>query len=283
MVCLVWSASQTMLQVHLFASATVARTPSLSVVIPAFNERKRLPKPLAASLFYLRSQARDWEVIVVDDGSTDETAAALSSLREDEPHRLRVVRSPRNCGKGAALAAGACLAAGERILLMDADGSTPLTALQELEDVMDRVGCSIVVGARCASRPWYRELMGYTFRALASMAVSGVTDTQCGFKLLTRDAAALTLPHLHIERWAYDVEMLYVAQRLGLGVVSAQVPFEDVPGSKVTWWTPVEMLLDVIRVSTLYRLGVWELPQRGAQSNGKGSARPRRGTYTLLI
>ena len=273
MVCLVWSASQTMLQVHLFASATVARTPSLSVVIPAFNERKRLPKPLAASLFYLRSQARDWEVIVVDDGSTDETAAALSSLREDEPHRLRVVRSPRNCGKGAALAAGACLAAGERILLMDADGSTPLTALQELEDVMDRVGCSIVVGARCASRPWYRELMG----------VSGVTDTQCGFKLLTRDAAALTLPHLHIERWAYDVEMLYVAQRLGLGVVSAQVPFEDVPGSKVTWWTPVEMLLDVIRVSTLYRLGVWELPQRGAQSNGKGSARPRRGTYTLLI
>jgi dolichyl-phosphate beta-glucosyltransferase len=125
--------------------------------------------------------------------------------------------------------------------------------------------------------------MGYTFRALASMAVSGVTDTQCGFKLLTRDAAALTLPHLHIERWAYDVEMLYVAQRLGLGVVSAQVPFEDVPGSKVTWWTPVEMLLDVLRVSTFYRLGMWELPQRGAQSNGKGSARPRRGTYTLLI
>jgi len=151
-----------MLEVLHFASATIARTPSLSVVIPAFNERERLPKPLAASLLYLRTQARDWEVIVVDDGSTDETAAALSSLREDEPHRLRVVRSPRNCGKGAALAAGACFAAGERILLMDADGSTPLTALQDLEDVMDRVGCSIVVGERCASRPWYRELMGYT-------------------------------------------------------------------------------------------------------------------------
>jgi len=257
----------------------VAPPPSLSVVIPAFNERERLPEPLATSLSYLRAQpSRAWEVIVVDDGSTDGMSATLQRMHADEPERLRIVRSPTNHGKGAAVAAGVAVATGERILLMDADGSTPLSALPDLEQVMDERSCGVVVGERSDARPWYRQLMGTVFRRLAATAVTDVADTQCGFKLLTRDAAARTLPHLHVSRWAYDVEMLHLAQRLKFGVASTRVPSVDVPGSKVQWWTPAEMLVDVLRVSTFYRLGVWEAaPPSASSSMDVRTAARRRG------
>ena len=102
--------------------------------------------------------------------------------------------------------------------------------------------------------------MGVVFAALTATCVSGVADTQCGFKLLSRDAAAATMPHLHVTRWAYDVELLFLAQRLGLSVGSCPVPSTDVAGSKIAWFTPAEMLLDVLRVSVLYRVGLWAMP-----------------------
>ena len=91
------------------------------------------------------------------------------------------------------------------------------------------------------------------------------TVTQCGFKLLTRRAAARTLPHLHVTGWAYDVELLYLAQALGLGVTSAAVPWADVAGSKVRPATPAQMAVDVARVGLLYGAGVWRLPEEGGE------------------
>jgi dolichyl-phosphate beta-glucosyltransferase len=239
---------------------------SLTVIIPAYNERERLPATLDASLAYLQTADRAWELIVVDDGSEDGTGAWAASQHPDES-RLRVLRAPVNCGKGAALAAGASRARHERLLFMDADGGTPLTALPPLEEVMDASsGCGVVVGSRVggASRPWLRRIMGYVFAALTATCIPGVPDTQCGFKLLSRRAAAATMPHLRVRRWAYDVELLFLARRLGICVASCPVPAVDVAGSKITWATPLQMLLDVVRVSVLYRIGVWSLPPTDA-------------------
>jgi len=236
--------------------------PSLSVVIPAYNERERLPATLDASLACLHRADRDWELIVVDDGSDDGTAAWVAAQQPAEP-RLRLFRAKQNCGKGAALAAGAQHARGSRVLFMDADNGTPITALPSLEAMMDAEACDVVVGLRGgdAQRSWHRRLMGAVFVALTATCVAGVPDTQCGFKLLRRQAVAATMPHLRLRRWAYDVELLFLAQTLGLRVASCPVPSADVAGSKITWRTPAEMLWDVVRVSVLYRTRVWPLPK----------------------
>jgi dolichyl-phosphate beta-glucosyltransferase len=255
---------------------------SLSVVIPAFNERRRLPATLSRSLGYLSEQEFTWEVVVVDDGSTDNTADWVMETHAQEA-KVRVLRSERNCGKGAALAAGASASLGERLLFMDADGGTPISALPALEQTMSSTSSGVVVGQRMVaqSRPWLRRLMGFVFRRLAATCVADLEDTQCGFKLLTRAAAERTMPHLHVQRWAYDVELLYLAQQLGVGVATASVPAIDVPGSKIQWHTPAQMMLDIARISALYRLGIWSLPgdaDRGMGSVGGGGADDSRRT-----
>ena len=167
--------------------AAPART-SLSVIIPAFNARFRLPQTLEDSLRFLHAANRTWELIVVDDGSTDGTASLVSKLAS-EP-RVRLLAAPSNCGKGAALRAGACAARGERVLFMDADNGTPLSALPLLETEMSRGGFAVVVGERTETpRPPHRKLMGDVFRALASTCVSDVTDTQACAARVMRSAS----------------------------------------------------------------------------------------------
>ena len=124
-------------------------------------------------------------------------------------------------------------------------------------------GCGVVVGSRTrdgTTRTPLRWLMGEVFAALTATCVSDVADTQCGFKLLTREAARVCMPSLRVRRWAYDVELLYLAQSLGYAVASCPVPSRDVPGSKIKLLTPAEMFVDVARVSVLYRVGRWKLP-----------------------
>lgn len=168
-------------------TATLLPSPALSVIIPAFNERARLPTTLQNSLDFLRTEVGyEWELIIVDDGSTDDTAIWIADELADEPN-MRMIRSTsnKNRGKGAALAAGCTYARGERLLFMDADGGTPLSALPQLEDVMSSTGCGIVIGSRSAAqsavpRPWYRRLMGFVFSGLTATCVSGVDDTRSG-------------------------------------------------------------------------------------------------------
>ena len=118
-----------------------------------------------------------------------------------------------------------------------------------------------------AERTAVRNLLMHGFHFYVSiMCAPGINDTQCGFKLLTRPAAERTFPHLHLAGWAYDVELLFLAQQLGLGVTSAQVPWRDVAGSKVRLETPLQMAIDVARVRLLYAAGVWRLPRRDASS-----------------
>ena len=251
----------------------------LSVVIPAFNEEARLPTTLARAHAHLLSTfAGRFEIIVVDDGSTDGTVASV--VRRGLGPSLRVLSSPRgNLGKGAAVAAGASAARGDLILLMDADGAADLQQLDHLEAELRSSRAHLAIGSRAAltgARPWPRWLMGRAFSLLASSVVEGVEDTQCGFKLFTREAAAL-LPQLRVRGWAFDVELLGVAQAAELTIAVAPISWRDVGGSKVGLAAPVKMAVDVVRVLVMYRMRVWELPRPG-----EWPATPRHGHFREL-
>lgn len=208
-------------------------TPYLSVVIPAYNEERRLPRTLDAICAYLREQPFSSEVIVVDDGSDDATAA----LAEAKPGVQLLRRDHR--GKGFAVRAGALAARGEYVLLCDADLAVPIEEWAKVEAFL-KAGYDVVIGSRegiGATRegePWYRHLMGRVFNLIIRVvALRGINDTQCGFKALHRSAAQDLFQRVRIYGddapvvrgaavTAYDVELLFLAQRRGYRI--AEVP-----------------------------------------------------------
>lgn len=223
----------------------------LSIVIPAYNEASRLGRSLDRIVEYLGARDGDWEVLVVDDGSADDTAALAEGFPDA---RVRTLRLARNRGKGAALRAGVLASRGERVLLTDADLSVPIEDLPRLEAALGRapvvLGSRAVPDARVVHRqPAYRELMGKVFNLLVRLlAVRGVRDTQCGFKLLDGAVARQLFADLTVERFAYDVELAWLARRRGHRVVEVGVTWADSRESKVNPLAdPLQMLWDVLR------------------------------------
>lgn len=230
--------------------------PALSVVVPAYDEGGRLAPSLRRILDHLRAEYRDargldFEVLVVDDGSRDDTAEVARSF--DVPEVV-VLRHLVNRGKGAALRTGVLASQGDRVLLTDADLSTPITDLERLEPHLE--DADLVLGSRAVRdaditerQPLYRELMGKTFNLLIRLlGVRGVRDTQCGFKLLDGGAARDLFAALTIDRFAYDVELVWLARRRGLRIEEVGVTWANSADSRVS---PVRdslsMLLDVLR------------------------------------
>jgi glycosyltransferase involved in cell wall biosynthesis len=237
--------------------------PHLSVVIPAYNEAARLPGTIRAVMTYLDAQPFPAELIVVDDGSTDQTAAIASQSLLDG--RIRVLRE-RHRGKGAAVRAGMLAARGERVLFTDADLAVPIEETTRLLALLD-AGCAVVIGSRegaGASRegePLFRHVMGRVFNRLVRiLAVAGIDDTQCGFKLFRRDAVAAIIPKLRLyggdapevhgaRVTGFDVEVLVIARRQGFCIGEAPVRWRYGAQSKVrpladTFWN----LRDILRV-----------------------------------
>jgi dolichyl-phosphate beta-glucosyltransferase len=224
----------------------------LSVVIPAYNESRRLAPTLHRVVDYLRREGRPFEVLVVDDGSTDDTSEVASSF---EPHGVRVLRQPVNRGKGAVLKAGVLESRGREVLLVDADLSTPIEEVEKLRPHLSEA--KLVIGSRAAEgaqitkrQPLMRELMGRTFNLLIRLlGVRGLRDTQCGFKLLDGDVARRLFQELTIERFAYDVELVLLARRHGYRVAEVGVVWADSPQSRVDpMKDSMRMLLDVVRI-----------------------------------
>ena len=205
----------------------------LSVVIPACNEERRLPGTLDRLKEYLARRSGGYEIVVVDDGSSDGTAAAA------EKYGCSVLRHPCNLGKGAAVKTGVLASKGDVVLVTDADLAAPVTELPKLEAALEK-GADIAIGSREAPgavvkrASFRRKLAGRVFNFLVrSMTGLPYRDTQCGFKLFTREAADTLFAIAGCGGYAFDVEVLLLAREMGFKVEEVGVAWRDVPGSKV--------------------------------------------------
>lgn len=213
--------------------------PKLSVVIPAYNEAARIRRTLQAVRDYVRGRALACELIVVDDGSEDETTAVVQST-DVEPATLTVLRLGRNRGKGAAVREGMLAARGELLLICDADQSVPMGELERLLPWLEQ-GYDVVIGSRDQPdsrldppQPLVRRAMARAFRAIRRrLLLPGIRDTQCGFKLFRRDVARDVFASACADGWLFDCEVLALAVARGYRVREVGVRWGDVSGSRV--------------------------------------------------
>ena len=237
-------------------AAGLAADPYLSVVVPAYNEEAFVGRCVEGICAYLDSRKRPYEVLVVDDGSADRTSGEAAAAGASRPGRVRVLRREANFGKGSAVQQGVHHARGARILMCDADLSTPIEEVEKLESALDE-GCGVAFGSRSVPgaqvevrQPLHREWMGRIFNALArSVVLPGVRDTQCGFKLFTREAAERVFPLQTIGGFCFDLEILYLARRAGVGMREIPVRWINRTDTRVSLLRdPLEMALDVFRI-----------------------------------
>ncbi|MCI0441621.1 glycosyltransferase family 2 protein [bacterium] len=228
---------------------------NLSIVVPAFNEEKRIESPLDEVVQYLRSRFDHWELIYSDDGSTDKTLEKLRRLQERYPE-IKIVAVPKNRGKGSAVRIGMSAASGNVILFSDTDFSTPIQEAERLFRYLDD-GYDVAIGSRGLSdsqvevhQAWAREMMGKMFNAmLRSLLPIEFKDTQCGFKMFSRKAVDIILPKMHLESFAFDVEMLIIAQANRLRIAEVPVIWRNVLDSRVhPIRNSMEMIRDVLKV-----------------------------------
>jgi len=251
----------------------------LSVVVPSYNEEERLPIMLDETLEYLENRQNTdstftYEIIVVDDGSKDETSnVALKYVEKYGIEKIRVLTFAKNRGKGGAVRMGIFCSRGRKILFVDADGATKFSDLDNVEKGLDDLhegknNMAVSVGSRAhlqdeavAQRTFLRNILMYGFHFLVNfLCVRGVEDTQCGFKLFTRKAALTLFSSLHVERWAFDVELLYIAQCLGIPIAEKAVNWQEIDGSKmVPIFSWLQMGKDLILIRARYVIGAWKL------------------------
>jgi dolichyl-phosphate beta-glucosyltransferase len=234
--------------------------PTLSLVIPAYNEARRLPRLLdalrhTAAADVERAGFRLLEAIVVDDGSTDTTAAALTAAAADTPVLRPLVYGAANRGKGHAVRSGAAVARGDYVLMTDVDLAAPLAEVAKLHEAV-RQGADVAIGSRALSRtevdtPAHRRLMGGTFNLVVRLATGlRLRDTQCGFKLLAAPWARAVLERQISEGYAFDVEVLMRARGTGLKVAEIPVEYHHDDDSRVPLvGASLRMAADVLRLA----------------------------------
>lgn len=217
-------------------------TPPLALVVPAFNEARRLDLTLPKMLEYLRTHRPESELIVVDDGSTDETAQLAEKIFKSHPTvTARLVRSPQNRGKGHAVRQGLLATDAPIALFSDADLSTPLSELPRIVGPIEAGDYDIVFGSRALNRKligqrqsWQREQGGKVFNGLVRLATGlPFSDTQCGFKAFRMEAARPIIERAEIDGFGFDVELLFLAQKAGLRLLEVPVRWDHNEGSKV--------------------------------------------------
>ena len=235
---------------------------SLSVVIPAFNEAGRIQRTLDELREVLPTLAEWWEIRVVDDGSSDGTADVVSrAAREDgrvllqaEPHR----------GKGGAVRAGLMAAQGNLRFMCDADLSMPAAELRRFMPIVPAscdiaIGSREVPGARRVGEPVHRHRMGRVFNGLVkTLALPGIEDTQCGFKMFSASAVRAICPLMTLNGWAFDLEMLFIARRLGLRIVEVPIEWHYRDQSRISpLRDSIRMTRDLLKIRVNGRRGVY--------------------------
>lgn len=227
----------------------------LSVIIPAYNEERRLPRTLAEIDKYLRKQNYNYEIIVVNDGSKDRTAEVVRELFLGI-RNLKLIDNKENHGKGWVVRQGMLQAQGEYRLFSDADNSTSIDQVEKMWPEFKN-GHEVIIGSRDIKgavlpvpQGKMRILLGNTFNLIVQAVAGlwGIWDTQCGFKGFTRKAAESIFPKCQIDRFAFDVEALVLAKRLGLKIKEIPITWINDPESRVKFKNMVKMLIEVFQI-----------------------------------
>jgi dolichyl-phosphate beta-glucosyltransferase len=249
--------------------------PFLSIVIPCYNEERRLPPSLERIREYLAHQDYTAEIIVVDNASSDRTAEVARAAGV-------AVLEERQRGKGAAVRTGMLAAGGQYVLFSDSDLSTPVTEVEKLFAAL-QAGNDIAIGSRAlpqsqiqVHQPWYRELVGRIGNLLVRMmAVRGIKDTQCGFKLFRREVAQRLFGAQQMTGIAFDMEVLFLAQRLGLKIAEVPVIWVDDPDTRFNRMRDgMDALKDLARIRWNWQRGRYRAGDRGSRVGSR--ERPRR-------
>lgn len=266
----------------------------LSVIVPAYNEQNRLPTMLDEAIDYLEQQSYKYEIIIVDDGSCDKTTQiALGYVQKYGTEKIRVITLVKNRGKGGAIRIGILASRGEYCLFADADGATKFSELGKLNQFIqerrksysktelicieknfgngfDAQMFPIAIGSRAhleqesiAQRSLFRTILMWGFHFIVwLLTVKSAHDTQCGFKMFPRTIAQILFTHTHIERWAFDVELLLLAERLRLPIGEIPVEWTEIEGSKIvpvfSW---LQMGIDVSLIFWNYTIGAYRYPK----------------------
>jgi glycosyltransferase involved in cell wall biosynthesis len=229
----------------------VTATPELSIVIPSFNEEARLPASLEKIAEYIRAKRPNTEVLVVDDGSKDRTAAVAESWRDRIP-QLRVLSNGTNRGKGFSVRHGSLEARGEILLFTDADLSAPIEEAEKLCEALKTY--DVAIGSRAVDRSLievheslFREFAGIIFNRIVRIILwLPFVDTQCGFKAFRREKCLIIFEQQTIERFGFDPELLYLARHHRLSIKEVPVRWAHSPATKVSMMRDsVQMFVDV--------------------------------------
>ena len=229
----------------------------ISIVIAAYNEENRIVPSLFTIRDYCTTKNIDYEIIVVDDGSTDRTRAIATGKKPQIPH-LTVIGYNTNMGKGYALRTGVLSSKGDFVLLTDADLSTPIEELSKLLHMIHNK-CDIAIGSRALAlseiikkQPWWRQGMGKFFNKIVkTLVIADFNDTQCGFKLFSGQSARNLFKEAQINRFAYDVEILALAKKRGYRILEVPIMWINSPQSKVNpLKDSVQMFFDLLKIRT---------------------------------
>lgn len=233
--------------------------PKLSVIIPAFNEEKRIGRTLDQVIAFLRQKSFSSEIIVVDDGSADKTIEVCESILGSFPHKL--IRNPENRGKGYVVRQGMLLAEGEFVLFTDADLSTPISEVDRF--LVSLAGeYDVVIGSRALEgsqievrQNSLRETMGKVFNWCARLiSFKGIHDSQCGFKCFTKKAAKDLFSRQKLDGFSFDAEILFLAQKRGYKILETPVVWRNSFQSRVQILRdPVSMFVDLLRIRWIHR------------------------------
>lgn len=241
---------------------SISAAPFLSIVVPAYNEEIRILPAIGVIASYVSDLGFPWELIIADDGSKDNTVRVVEELGFAN---LRVLRAPKNEGKGGAVRRGMLAARGQYILFADADNSTPIEELSKLLEKVSEAGYDIAIGSRAALgaaeanksllRRWLSDGLRLLVRTIFHI---GVRDTQCGFKIFTHAAAQRLYRAQTITGFSFDLEIIYLANKLHLQIAEVPVAWVDAPGSKVDPAKEIQRFLrDLVKIKLNDLKGVY--------------------------
>jgi dolichyl-phosphate beta-glucosyltransferase len=248
----------------------------LSVIIPAYNEEDRLPETIEETVKFFQSAVPDdFELLVVDDGSKDGTAEVTRKYEELHPGIVQLLSYGANRGKGYAVRYGMLRASGKWRLFCDADLATPVEEYDVIRSAMTEEKTDIGIGSRplkqsrlLVRQPLWRECLGRSFNKVVQLAVPGIDDTQCGFKIFSETAAEDIFSKCRLDGFAFDVESLYIGRKLGYSISEVPIRWSHKAGSKVSMLRDgMRMLADLLQI---YRMHHALAPQASLKPSPKG-------------